>query len=130
MRSKRQKVVRRVAGVLAAGLLLLLAMPLWFPWLVAPGAKKAGLYYGEYARAGYSRFVLRSVAYTNRGVRFSANRVEAAIPTVWAMTLLRSGSVSYMQATDWTLVVTPSTNRPGHSTTSVYTDAQRFGAVV
>src|SRR5882762_9319214 len=117
MKPKRRKIVRWVAGALGV-VLLLLATPLWFPWLLAPAAKKAGLHYGSYVRQGYSHFVLKSVAYKNAGIRFDADRVQALVPTVWALNVCRSASVTYVQASNWTLAVTASTKPSSQPSTS------------
>lgn len=71
------------------GLLLFLALvwlgaPVWFPWLLKPLARRAGLAYASYERAGYSHFTLGQAVYTNQTTRVSAAEVELPLPTTWA----------------------------------------------
>src|ERR1043166_8671875 len=74
----------RALGVLAGALLLVLVcLPLWFPWILAPVAHRLGISYGQYHRAGYGRLVLLDVVSTNASSRFAAGRVEVLLPTFW-----------------------------------------------
>src|SRR3982750_5062820 len=84
-KGKRRRKVLLVLGITTLSIImLLLAMPLWFPYLLTPVLSKVGGNYKEYRRAGYSQFVLSAVNLTNGGVRFSAERLEAKAPTAWA----------------------------------------------
>ena len=65
-------------------LVLVLSMPLWFPWLLRPLGRRAGLHYQTYMREGYSRFNLGSVSYTNAHVHLTAWRIRLFVPSTWA----------------------------------------------
>src|SRR3989442_4626461 len=63
--------------------LLWFSLPLWFPWVLRPLARSYGANYTRYQRDGYSRLALHQVVFTNRVVRFRAERIDAFVPTVW-----------------------------------------------
>jgi hypothetical protein len=77
--------------------LVLVFLPVWLPWVLAPIASNFGLAYGQYEKLGYGRFALGEVAYTNRQVRFEAGRIQTAIPTAFLWNRLRGhGSELYV----------------------------------
>lgn len=75
----------RTLGLLAlsAALLLAVAMPMWWPWVLRPLLASQGVGFGEYERAGYTRGVLREVRCDISGVKASAERIETALPGTW-----------------------------------------------
>ena len=112
-------------------IVLLVGMPLWFPWVLRPVGKHFGLRYSRYEREGYSRFALESVVYTNRGVRVEAGRVEGFVPTVWAWKHFANDTNSvYVSVADWQLTVSSSTNRPSKRPASVYRTAGQIGTLL
>src|SRR5262245_12833888 len=99
------------------------ALPLWMRWVVPPAGRIAGIHYSQYERQGYSEFVLRGVGLTNQTVRFSAQEVQATVPTVWLWRLLRgkTGSTEpFLIVNDWQFESVPTKNA---STNSVYSEA-------
>ncbi len=103
----RQRKWLLIVGLAVLGfILLLLAVPLWFPWVVRPLARKAGATYQTYQRLGYGRFALRGFTYTNQSLSFHAASVEAKAPTVWGWQLemgARKGPLPFLQIEDWRL---------------------------
>lgn len=101
-------------GLVAAGMVVLfLALPLWFPWLLGPVAGREGVHYAVYERFGYGRFVLHNVTFTNRTVRFHADRLEAYVPSIWLWQLgpNRNHNASpFVSVVDWELQSLPTTS--------------------
>src|SRR5437899_11367962 len=90
MKRTGRKILLWLVTALAFLLLVAIAMPLWFPWLLGPVGRKAGLHFQRYQREGYSRFELGSVSFTNADVQVTAGRMRFFVPTVWAWPPLRS----------------------------------------
>jgi translocation and assembly module TamB len=78
-----RRILFGLALLFALGALGALALPLWLPWVLGPGAAKAGVRYSSYEREGYGRFVLHAVQYRGHGVEFRAGRVEGLLPFGW-----------------------------------------------
>jgi translocation and assembly module TamB len=104
---------------MAAGLvLLLLALPLWFPWLLRPLARGEGARYAAYERLGYGRFALHDVTFTNRTLRFQAARLEAYVPSAWLWQLGRKHHAGpFVGVKDWELQFLPTTRSTATSST-------------
>src|SRR6185295_16359000 len=83
VRRRRKKVVRILLWLVLTLLVLVVALPLWFPWVLRPIAKRWGASYAQYHRTGYGRFELTSVSFTNKDGSFHAGRIEAAVPSAW-----------------------------------------------
>jgi len=80
---KRQRRVLLGLGIfLAAVAVLLVALPLWLPWLMRPIAARNGARYAHYERVGYRRFAVEGVVFTNDAIRFRAERLEGLVPSV------------------------------------------------
>ncbi len=103
----RQRKWLLIVGLAAVGfILVLVAAPLWFPWIARPLASKAGATYQNYQRLGYGRFALGGFAYTNQSLAFHADRLEAKAPTVWGWQLetgARKGPLPFLLIEDWRL---------------------------
>ena len=127
MKAGKRRLLYFIGGFFAVMLVIVLALPLWMPWLLGVLAPRYGVTYQTYHRKGASRFVLDSVGYTNGSVIFSARRVELALPTVWTWRVVRSdASATFVEIEDWQLRVV-STNRttadaPSKSTRDIVTD--------
>lgn len=112
-----------IAGCTAAGLLLLvLALPLWFPWVLRPVLSRAGASFSRYHRDDYSRFTLFSFDYRNATERVHANKVTVVVPTVWWWRLKVAPPAQpepFLQIAGWTYQSLPSTN-PAASVTGEF----------
>jgi len=98
--------------------LLAISIPLWFPWVLRPVAKRFGATFGKYERLGYSQFAVTGVAYTNRNVRVEAGRLEVAP--------LRGRAT----ARDWAVIVTPSGGPSTNAPASVHSTYQQVSRIV
>src|SRR5690348_10158708 len=86
---KRQRKVLLGLGFFLAGIfLLLVSLPLWFPWIMRPVASKNGARYAHYERVGYRHFAVEGTGFTNDALRFRAQRVEGLVPTLWSWRIL------------------------------------------
>ncbi len=85
---KRRIILRAIVGLVLLLLALIVAMPLWLPWLLRPIAKSAGLSYADYERDGYSRFQLTQVSLPTKGGTFTAGKIEGLVPTAWLWNLM------------------------------------------
>src|SRR4051812_18126594 len=111
MKAVKRRVLYFTGGFVASFLAFVFALPLWMPWLLAAVAPRYGVNYRAYKREGSSRFLLESVAYTNRNVAVSAQRVRLLLPTAWVWRKVRSDhSEAFAEATDWRVTVPLSEN--------------------
>src|ERR1041385_7647564 len=83
VRKRRSKVFRFLLAVVLFLVLVIAALPLWFPWALRPVAKRYGATYARYQRLGYTQFQLTGVSVTNGPAHVEAGQVKAFVPTVW-----------------------------------------------
>jgi translocation and assembly module TamB len=81
--SRRRKLVRILVFLILAAIVLLGALPGWWPWILPTLAKRFGATYTQYTRHGYQRFELSGVSFSSDSGRFRADRIEAYVPTTW-----------------------------------------------
>src|SRR5207244_414579 len=108
-------------------LLVIVSLPLWFPWILAPLAQRWGLSYAQYHRAGYARLVLLNVASTNASNRFAAGKVEVLLPTFWLWQhyFNREPAVC-LRIENWNLELSPGSRKSTAPPVSTYTNLQRI----
>ena len=135
-KGKRRRKVLLVLGITTLSILmLLLAVPLWFPYVLMPVLGKLGGTYKQYHRAGYSQFVLSTANLTNGPVRFSAERLEAKAPTAWAWNVLvnhGNSRAEFLKVTDWKLAIqsSPGGQKTETSTYSIVSNvSQQLGTL-
>jgi translocation and assembly module TamB len=80
---KKRRWLRVLLGLVVAGILVLVLLPVWFPWVLAPVAGRFGLGFAEYDRLGWTRFALTEVRGEWNGTQLEAQRVESVLPTTW-----------------------------------------------
>ena len=102
---------------MAALLLLVAGLPLWFPWVLRPLVGLGGSRYATYQREGYTHFTLRDLHYTTESVQLQAEHVRAVVPTVWLWRCLadRKTTQPWLQVTGWHLE-SKSSGKSGSST--------------
>jgi len=128
---KTRKIIFWIGGAILLLVVVLAAIPLWFPWVLKPLAKKQNLQYARYIREGYSRFRLESVVFNDYGVRVTAGQARFFTPPIWAWHHLRSDRLlTYAAANDWTLEVVPSTNTAGGGPISTERIAKQVGKIL
>jgi TamB, inner membrane protein subunit of TAM complex len=99
---KRRRLLRALALAVLGALVIVGALPVWFPWVLRPMAKQLGASYARYERVGYQRFRLTGLSFTNRAGRFEAKQVEAFLPTVWLWRcFIGPQSAPFLQADSW-----------------------------
>src|SRR6266850_3379254 len=127
---KRQRKVILIVGTALGGLSLLgVSLPLWFPWVATPLARKQGIHFARYERLSYNRFALHDLAFTNKDVRLRAWEVEAFVPTIWLWKLSSTNMPSpFVRVSGWEVETLLATNKTGASST--YTNAQEIAAIL
>src|SRR5687767_15119632 len=107
----RRNYIRRIFagfGVLLLLLILLtIALPLWFPWVLRPVLEKYNVQFSEFKRDGYTRLLLEDVKFSTKNAEFQARKIELMQPTSWLWTRYVGGDrkVDYGHVTSWRLVV-------------------------
>src|SRR5437879_847580 len=123
---KRHRKIWASLGIFATSLfLLVVALPLWLPWLLRPLAARSGASYAAYQREGYHRFVLQTLRYTNSSISFTADKVEAPVPTVWLWeVLVNRGTTAepFLFASGWQLEIRSSQKDKSRPSQSTYTN--------
>ena len=97
---------------------LVAALPVWFPWVIRPILQHYGVRYAACERIGYARFALRKVTFVQGDTIVEAQRVEAPIPTVWLWWLYvrkQKSPADWVSVSDWHVTVSSQTNRAGAS---------------
>jgi translocation and assembly module TamB len=82
-RPKFRKWLKAAGWTLAAVILLLILLPVWFPWALRPASSLWGVHYGAYHRAGYGRFILENFQLQEKQTRIGAERIECLLPGAW-----------------------------------------------
>jgi translocation and assembly module TamB len=83
VRKRRSKIFRVLLAFVLFLVLVIAALPLWFPWALRPIAKRYGATYVHYQRLGYAQFQLTDVTVTNGPAHVEVGKVTAFVPTVW-----------------------------------------------
>jgi translocation and assembly module TamB len=91
--------------------LVLLALPVWFPWLARPVARSIGVKFDNYRRMGFARFEMTGITGRFSNVEIAADRFEAFLPHSWLWYRWRPGTqtTEFALATDWLLRIVPTT---------------------
>jgi translocation and assembly module TamB len=131
---KRRRRIWLALGWSAVALaLLVVSLPLWFPVVLRPLARKAGATYSAYKREGYGRVRLTNVAYSNGPITVHAESVEAFAPTVWLGQLAFEGkketTASFVRASNWELMI-QSTESESNASSSTFTKVIQLASVV
>src|SRR5262245_60022804 len=89
-------------ALLVLPVVLLFALPLWFPWPHRPALRHFGVRYAAYERVGYSRFALVDTIFAKGATVFRAGRVEGFVPTAWLWhKQLRHTNEVFLQLANW-----------------------------
>ncbi|HHY86987.1 MAG TPA: hypothetical protein GYA07_15850 [Verrucomicrobia bacterium] len=111
--SKRRKRFWRILGVAVLLLLIVVvALPVWFPWWLAPAGRSFGLSYECYERRGYAGFCLQNVVVRTGAGTFRAERVEGLQPSAWLQRLVfKRPDGNYLAVRSWEYAPGPGTNQ-------------------
>ena len=80
---KERRLIRSLLWLSGVGLILLVLMPVWFPWLLQLVLNRYGLRFDGYDRMGWTRFTLTGVHGEWSGTKLEAEHVESVLPTTW-----------------------------------------------
>ena len=105
VRKLTRKILVAASLSLAAFAVLLISLPLWFPWLLRPVAAQLGANYSRYERIGYERFALTGATWTNRTLRVTTARLETFVPTafLWHLYSAQPPVTPFVTAGQWTV---------------------------
>lgn len=101
-----RSLLKGLGGVLAAAVIALATLPYWMGAALPTVARLLHASVGSYEREGYSRFVLRNVAYVRGSVRVTVAKVEAATPLLWIWRHFR-GKDEPVVGEEWAVRVDP-----------------------
>ncbi|MFO1498456.1 MAG: hypothetical protein U1G07_08710 [Verrucomicrobiota bacterium] len=112
---RRRAIRLTLAFCLALPLVVVVATPAWFPWVLRPVLTRLGIAYAGYERVGWHRFGLREVKATQAASAFEASYLEAYLPTAWLWHLAFSDKgADFLTIRDWSLRL----NSTGSGTTN------------
>jgi translocation and assembly module TamB len=110
----RRAWARRLLGVIGLVLVLVIATPVWFPWLLVFVSRLNGVSIGDHKRIGISRLRLVDVNASLGSQTFQAKSLEIPQPLTWLLAVARSKSAApstpLWVLRDWTLRPNPETN--------------------
>ena len=88
---------------------VVLALPVWFPWLLRPVLARFGVGFDSYERVGYTRFALTNVRAQFGNVRFNSKRIVAFLPPrwLWQRYSKDSDEEHFLTVTDWLVQIQP-----------------------
>src|ERR1041385_6592094 len=108
----KKRALLAVALILGVLFLSWFSLPLWFPWVLKPLARKQGATYSSYERNGYRRFVLHDLLNPNQTTQLRADRVESFAPGSWLARLTRrTNSEPLLRAENWRLRLSSSAKK-------------------
>src|SRR5947199_10486991 len=88
---------------------VVLALPVWFPWLLRPVLARFGVGFDSYERIGYTRFALTNVRGQFGNARFNSKRIMSSLPPGWLWRRYSGGSDGehLLTVTAWHLQIQP-----------------------
>ena len=117
VRKRRTKILLALLSVVLLLALLLAGLPIWFPWVLRPIAKRHGATYTDYHRVGYARFQLSDLTVTNSSIHLHVQEVSAFVPSVWLWRhLTGEGDEKFIDVRSWkySTAQTPSSRPTAH----------------
>lgn len=134
VRKRRSKILWALVSVVLLLVLVIAAVPLWFPWALPPIAKRFGASYANYRRVGYQRFQVSTFALTNSTVQFQAREATAFVPTVWLWKHLTGAKAEpFLEVTSWKYVPVTANSTGSNAPVSVrstFEDLNSFAATL
>ena len=106
----RMKRLFKVLGVACLVVVVIaLALPVWFPWVLRPGLTHFGVGFDSYDRIGYTRFALTNVRGQFGNARFDSKRIVGFLPPRWLWRRYSRGSDQehLLTVTAWNLQIQP-----------------------
>src|SRR3989442_6172474 len=123
MSAVRSRVKRwfKVLGVACLVVVVIaLALPVWFPWVLRPGLAHFGVGFDAYERIGYTQFALTNVRAEFPNARFDSKRIVGSLPPRWLWRRYSRGSDEepLLTVTAWNLQIQPGGMSPRTSASS------------
>jgi translocation and assembly module TamB len=89
-------------GLILVGLMVV-SLPLWFPWVARPVLKPLGFGFATYRATSLTTFEMRDVRGVIGGVEIEAGHVEAWLPTRWVWHRIAGSEPNQLEAAvhDW-----------------------------
>ena len=86
--SRKKRWLKVLGGACLVIGLIVVALPVWFPWVLSPVLARFGVRFDSYERVGYSRFALTNVRRDAPNARFRCDRLSGFLPAQWLWRLL------------------------------------------
>lgn len=102
---------------------LLVAMPVWLPWVVVPILKGQGVSVAAYDRQGVGYLGLNALSYSNESTSVEIGRLTVQLPHVWLMDrFARSpkNRTAQFEIWDWNVILLSSGDPDAPSTNSLH----------
>jgi translocation and assembly module TamB len=111
-RNRLLRVLRWLSLLLICLIVLILLLPLWFPLVLSPVLKSAGLRYQRYERIGFSRLLVHDVTGQWNQTTLHSKEIECVLPTTWVLEKYIRGTNAAEQliVRDGVLTIGTSTN--------------------
>ena len=104
--TRKRRITYALALCLFALCLVVVMLPLWFPWVLRPALEEYGVHYDRYERRGFGRFVLSDAKLSQTNLILSAGRVEVLLPATLLWRLSRNDAEeNYVHVSDWNLQI-------------------------
>src|SRR6266536_2763294 len=96
---------------------IVLALPVWFPWVFRPVLARWGIRFEGFERVGYTRFALTNVRGDFQNTRFQAERIVGLLPPqwVWRRYSRSSSELLFLTAARWSVHIEPAGTVRGSS---------------
>src|SRR5213592_3069880 len=89
----RKKRLFKILGVACLVVVVIgLALPVWFPWVLRPGLAHFGVGFDSYERIGYTQFALTNVRAEFPNARFTGKRIVGFLLPRWLWRRYSGGS--------------------------------------
>src|SRR6266542_3939888 len=120
--ASRKKRWFKALGLVILGIVVVaLALPVWFPWVLRPVLAQFGVRFGSYERLGYTRFALTGVRANFGNTRFNSDRIAGLLPPrwLWRRYSRNAGGEPFLTIAWWDLQIEPEERRqPGRAPTA------------
>src|ERR1043166_9010838 len=116
MGHKLRVACRVVAALFAVLIVLVIALPAWFPWVLRPTLSKYGVHFDRFERQGYGRFAMGRMRWENSSGSFQADKVEGFQPTAWLWHLYFGGpnAAACLRIEHWRFETNPTATKGRH----------------
>jgi len=131
VKKRARKILRILGAIILLLAVIVVALPVWFPWILRPAAKKFGATHSQFQREGYARFRLNRFSFTNSAGRFEAQQVRALVPTVWVWRrFFGPKSESFLEINSWKYTALERQSAQRDSASSNFQNAMSHAATV